>query len=90
MAERPRLHDLLIQLETALHESSALSAEDRAQLGRLHADLSRALAERPATSGSPHSLRRKAEELVERLQIEHPRLASLLSATLDGLSDLGV
>lgn len=88
MPDRPSLHDLLVQLENALHESSALSEEDRVQLGRLHTDLSRALAERPA--GSPHSLRRKAEELVERLQIEHPQLASLLTATLDGLSDLGV
>jgi len=89
MPERPSLHDLLVQLETVLHERSTLSDADRVELGHLHTDLARALAERPA-AGSQPSLRRKAEELVERLQIEHPRLASLLSATLDGLSDLGV
>jgi hypothetical protein len=89
MPDRPSLHDLLVQLETALHESSALSENDRVQLGRLRTELSRALSENP-TKGAPQSLRGKAEALVERLQIEHPQLASLLTATLDGLSDLGV
>lgn len=76
------------ELDTTLRSNRALSAEDRVLLERAHAELEVALAATP-TAATP-KLRQSLSDTLQRLQIEHPRLSSLLSATLDTLSDLGV
>jgi hypothetical protein len=87
MADRT-LRELMTELDATLRSGRELSAEDRALLERAHAELAAALAAKPvaATAG----LRTSVGDALQRLQIEHPRLSSLLSATLDALSDVGV
>lgn len=76
------------ELDATLRSGRALSADDRALLERAHAELAAALAAQPAAP-TP-GLRQSVGDALQRLQVEHPRLSSLLSATLDALSDVGV
>jgi hypothetical protein len=87
MADRT-LRDLMTELDATLRSGRELSAEDRALLERAQAELAVALAAKPVTA-TP-GLRSSVGDALQRLQIEHPRLSSLLSATLDALSDVGV
>ena len=91
MTQRP-LQELLAELELTLRSGGKISPEDRALLERVQVDLEVALASQPpaAAPAEPHSLRDSVREALDRVQVEHPRLSSLLSRTLDALSDLGV
>jgi hypothetical protein len=86
------LHDLLTELDTTLRNTPQLSAEDRALLAHVQAELTR----RDSTSNAVANVKTapalpsNTRDVVTRLQAEHPRLASLFAATLDALSDLGV
>jgi hypothetical protein len=87
MADRT-LRELMTELDATLRSGRAISAEDRALLERTRADLEAALASQP-TATTPR-LRQSVGDALQRLQIEHPRLSSLLSAALEALSDVGV
>ena len=91
MTQRP-LHDLLAELESTLRSGGHISPEDRALLERVHVDLEVALASQPPAAGpaEPHSLRDNIRAALDRMSAKHPKLSSLLSRTLDTLSDLGV
>jgi len=88
MADRT-LRELMTELDATLRSGRELSAEDRALLEQIQTELGVALAARPS-SPPPPRLRQSVGDALQRLQIEHPRLSSLLSSALDTLSDLGV
>ena len=82
------LKNLAHEIEDSLR-SPAVPERDRALLEDVHAELKTALSSPPQSVGTA-SLRNKLSVAVERLEGEHPRLTSLLSKTLDALSDIGV
>jgi Domain of unknown function (DUF4404) len=83
-----KLRELMTELDATLQSGRQISDEDRALLERAHAEVGVALSVKPIAP-TPH-LRQSVGDALQRLQIEHPRLSNLLSATLDALSDLGV
>jgi hypothetical protein len=83
-----KLRELMNELDATLRSGRPISAEDRALLERAHAEVEVALAAKPAAP-TPR-LRQSVGDALQRLQIEHPRLSSLLSSALDALSDVGV
>jgi hypothetical protein len=83
------IHELLAELESTLRSGRNLSEAERARLMQVHADLKAAVSEYPSTV-PPHPLGERVRDAIDRLQAEHPRLSSLLTAALDALSDLGV
>lgn len=89
MTERP-LRELLSELEQTLRSGTPITPEDRALLSRVRADCEAALAPQPSAAGAPPTLRGNIRDALDRMQAEHPKLSSLLSRTLDTLSDLGV
>lgn len=89
MADK-RLQELVVELDKTLRAGGAISDEDRALLERVHRELEVTLAGRPSEPTPPPTLQGNLRAALERVQAEHPRLSSLLSATLDALSDLGV
>jgi hypothetical protein len=82
------LHELLSELEVNLRSGEPISDRDRELLDKLHADLSSAVKAHPAQP--PAHLKPTVRDAIDQLSVKHPRLSSLLSATLDALSDLGV
>lgn len=82
------LKDLAAEIETSL-QSGAVTEGDRAVLEQVHSEVQAALST-PAPRTAPVSLRDKLNDAIERLEGEHPRLTSLLSKSLDALSDLGI
>jgi hypothetical protein len=83
------IHELLAELESSLRSGANLSDAERARLTQVHADLKAAVSVHPSAP-PPHPLSERVREAVERLQVDHPRLSSLLTATLEALSDLGL
>jgi hypothetical protein len=83
------LQELAAEIRTSLQDT-ALDGEDRAVLQRLHSELQAVLGT-PAQSTEPSlTLRDKLARAVEHLEGDHPRLTSLLSKSLDLLSDVGI
>jgi hypothetical protein len=70
-------------------QSPAVNERDRAVLEQVHTELQAVLAE-PAPAKPPLGLRDKLKQAIEQLEGEHPRLTSLLSTSLDALSDVGI
>jgi len=92
------LQELLSELEATLN-SGSVSQQDRILLERVQADLTAAHKTQPATAQTtqtaqttaiPHTLPDNLREAIDRLQVEHPKLSSVLSNALNALSDLGV
>jgi hypothetical protein len=82
------LQELLLELDETLRSGGTIKDEDRELLEQLHVDLTAVLG--PEPTPEPHTLRDHISDAIDRVQAEHPRLSSLLSATLDALSDLGL
>lgn len=94
------LERLLVEVNSALDDGS-ISQADRSLLERVREDLEAAnraasapvaVPAPPARAGgrSASQLRETLSAAVERLEMQHPELTSLLGKTLDALSDLGV
>ena len=82
------LQTLVHEIEETLRAGGPIKQDDRDLLMQLKRDLNAVLDAQPMTGTSP--LRDRLSDAVNRLQADHPRLSSLLSATFDALSDLGV
>jgi len=82
------LQELVIEVDAVLR-NYVIANEDRPLLERLRADLEAALASRPSAEPAS-SLRNNLQAAIRGLELDHPRLTSLLSKTLDTLSDLGL
>ena len=82
------LKDLAAELQTSL-KNGAVSEADRTVLEQVHTEVQAALSD-PAPRPAPVSLREKLQDAIERLEGEHPHITSLLSKSLDALSDLGI
>ena len=82
------IHELLTELEASLRSGQAISEQDRELLGQVHADVSAAVQAEPG-QGDP-AVKSGLQAAIDQLSAKHPHLSSLLSRTLDALSDLGV
>ena len=83
------LKDLATEIETSL-QNDAVTEADRAVLEQVHPELQAVLARPAPLASRPAGLRDKLSHAIERLEGEHPRLTSLLSKSLDVLSDVGI
>ena len=83
------LKELASEIGASLQDDS-VSARDRAVLEQVHTELQAVLSEPAPPAKPPLSLRDKLTHAIEQLEGEHPRLTSLLSKSLDVLSDVGI
>jgi hypothetical protein len=83
------LKELASEIKTSL-QSNAVTERDRAVLEQVHSELQTVLAAPAPLASSPVGLRDKLTRAIEHLEGEHPRLTSLLSKSLDLLSDVGI
>jgi hypothetical protein len=83
------LEELAGEIGSSL-QGGAVTERDRAVLEPLHTELQAALAAPTPQAKPPLGLRDKLKHAVEQLEGEHPRLTSLLSKSLDLLSDVGI
>ena len=82
------IHELLTELEASLRGGQAISEQDRELLGKVHAEVSAAVRAKPGHSVP--SVKPGVQTAIDQLSAKYPHLSSLLSRTLDALSDLGV
>lgn len=92
---REQLKADIEQAHMRLHAVHDLTPGDRDLMGNLLTDIVAHLTVHEAGQGEPaHEVRNKfigqLEEQVERLETEHPRLASMLGRIASMLSSLGV
>lgn len=83
------LKELASEIGVSL-KGDAVTDRDRAVLEQVHAELQTVLAEPAPLAKPPLGLRDKLKQAIEQLEGEHPRLTSLLSSSLDLLSDVGI
>jgi HPt (histidine-containing phosphotransfer) domain-containing protein len=83
------LKELATEIETSL-QSGAVTDQDRAVLKQVQSELQTVLGAPASLASPPSGLRDKLTQVIERLEGEHPRLTSLLSKSLDALSDVGI
>jgi hypothetical protein len=83
------LKELASEIETSL-QNGAVTEEDHAVLKQVHSELQVVLSAPAPLASPPSGLRDKLTQAIERLEGEHPRLTSLLSKSLDALSDVGI
>jgi hypothetical protein len=83
------LEQLAEEIETSL-QSGAVTEQDRTVLKQVHSELQAALAVPVPLASPPAGLRDQLSRAIEQLEGEHPRLTSLLSKSLDLLSDVGI
>jgi hypothetical protein len=88
MTDKP-LKDLASEIETSL-KNADVSAGDRSVLEQVHSELLAVLTAPAPLSTPPVGLLDRLTQAIERLEGDHPRLTSLLSDSLDALSDVGI
>jgi hypothetical protein len=87
----PRTHlaEVLGELHEALASARELDDEAIAELRSAADEISEAL-ERSGDDAWPSALRSKLSDALERFEIEHPRITSLVGRVADALADLGI
>ncbi len=89
MSEAARsLAEILDELHAALEEAPEVGEEGREALRRAAADIREAL-EQPG-EGDAGSLGEQLSAALERFEVAHPQLTSLVGKIADALSDLGI
>lgn len=71
-------------------QGGAVAEKDRAVLEQVHTELQAVLSAPSTAVEPPQGLREKLTRAIEHLEGDHPRLTSLLSKSLDLLSDIGI
>lgn len=83
------LKDLASEISASLQDG-AVAEKDRVVLEQVHSELQAVLSTPVPVAEQPHGLRDKLRRAIEQLEGDHPRLTSLLSKSLDLLSDVGI
>jgi len=83
------LEELASEIETSL-QSGAVTEQDRTVLKQVQCELQAVLAVPAPFASPPAGLRDQLSRAIGQLEGEHPRLTSLLSKSLDLLSDVGI
>jgi len=83
------LEQLAKEIEMSL-QNGAVTEQDRTVLKQVHSELQAALVVPDPLASPPVGLREQLSRAIEQLEGEHPRLTSLLSKSLDLLSELGI
>ena len=83
------LEELADEIKASLR-TGAVVEKDRALLEQVHSELKSVLSTTPEGAKPQQSLREKLAHAIEQLESDHPRLTSLLSKSLDLLSDVGI
>jgi uncharacterized protein (UPF0147 family) len=79
------LEELANEVRASLRDG-AVAEKNRATLEQVHSELQAVL----GAAEPPRDLRNKLEHAIEQLESDHPRLTSLLSRSLDLLSEIGI
>lgn len=87
MPARNAVSDRLDQLRAELAASASLSADERARLERLIADVREHV---DLERSEPHSLGERLQEATSQLEETHPRLTLAIGAVAEALSRLGI
>jgi len=83
------LEELASEINASLR-TGAVAEKDRAVLEDVHSELQAVLSAPAPVAEPPRSLLDKLTQAIEQLESDHPRLTSLLSKSLDLLSDVGI
>ena len=90
MTTDKHLEELAHEIKASL-QGGAVAEKDRALLEQVHGELQSALgASAKVAAPQHHGLRDKLAQAIEELESDHPRLTSLLSTSLDLLSDVAI
>ena len=82
------LRQILDELHAALERAPEIGEQSRSALRRASEEIREAL-ERPEEA-RPGSLAEQLTAAVERFEVAHPQLTSLVGRVADALSDLGI
>lgn len=84
------LHDLLEELHRELHEIDVADEWERDRLRHLEADIRNLMARSSANIETDEPMLERWQETVDRFQVTHPRLTTLLSQAMTILSNAGI
>ena len=83
------LEELADEIKASLRDG-AVAEHNRTALEQVHSELQAVLGGAAPVAEPPLDLRNKLKRAIEQLESDHPRLTSLLSKSLDMLSEVGI